>query len=643
MQNYLQELNKEQYEAVVSVDGYNYILAAAGSGKTHTLVSKVAYMLDLGIDGNNILLITFTNKAAKEMKDRILEKIGPKASTVTATTFHSFCANIIRKFASKFGIENNFTILDGADAEDVMKICRQRYFEECKKIGKEYSKEDKKDFPTAKDLINLESMAVNNLENIDSVIERSEYFAFKREVKKILGYFSEYKTEKNMLDYDDLLMYMHDLLIADENTRSFLDNQYSYILCDEFQDTNIIQNDILELLSKDTKNLTVVGDDNQSIYAFRGANINNILNFDKVHPNCKSIILNQNYRSSQEILDLSNVMMTYATEGKEKELKGQFHGPKPELIYVRDNFEEAEWVLNKIKQTVKSGKCKLSDIAVIERGSNQSFILEQKLTKEGIPFNKFGGIKFLEKPAVKDCLAFLRIINNPKDELAFFRILQLYPGIGDTYSRRISAEIPEYSFPAIITKYRKRPFSIYLKEFYDFMGGLQNLKLDEQLHRIIDTYYPYVVNRNIKNMNTDEDRREDEYNKAQKSLEDIKLLFTLAEKYDTSSAFINDLTLDITAPEDESDALNITTIHSAKGLEYHTVFMLDCVKGVTPRCGENSKENSEELRCMYVALTRPKKELYMFVPQIIKPMFKEGVLTHFLDQYGIDECYKEIF
>lgn len=643
MQDYLKELNKEQYEAVISVDGFNYILAAAGSGKTHTLVSKVAYMLDKGIDGKNILLLTFTNKAAKEMKDRIISKIGPKASAVTATTFHSFCATVIRNYAYKFGLSSSFTILDNVDSEDVMKICRQRYFEECKKEGKEYEKGVRKDFPLASDIMWVREKSINNLKSIDFVIKISRFRAYEKEIKKILGYFSEYKKEKNMLDYDDLLMLMHDLLTADEQTRSFLDNQYSYILCDEFQDTNIIQNDILELLSKNTGNLTVVGDDNQSIYAFRGANINNILDFDKVHPDCKSIVLDQNYRSSQEILDLSNVMMTYATEGKEKILKGQFNGKKPELIYVRDNFSEASWVLNKIKETVRSGKCKLSDIAVIERGANQSFILEQKLTKERIPFNKFGGIKFLEKPAVKDCLAFLRIINNPKDELAYFRILQLYPGIGDTYSRRISEEIPKSSFNDVLLKYQKRAFCTYLKEFTDFIESLKSDKLITQLHKIIDKYYPMIVIRNIKNMNANDDKKDESFYKAEKAFKDLPLLFTLAEGYDNPAIFINDLALDVTAPENNKDALNITTIHSAKGLEYHTVFLLDCVEGVTPRCSEFSIEDAEELRCMYVALTRAKKELYMFVPETIKPMFKQGYLTHFLDKYGVDECYTKDF
>ena len=642
MQDYLKELNKEQYEAVTSVKGYNYILAAAGSGKTHTLVSKVAYMLDMGIDGKNILLITFTNKAAKEMKDRITSKIGPKASTVTATTFHSFCSNIIRQYASKFGLSTNFTILDSVDSEDVMKICRQRYFEECKKTGKEYTKEEKKDFPLASEIMDLRAVSINNLKNIDFIIKTGIYRAYEKEIKKILSYFSEYKNEKNMLDYDDLLMYMHDLLIADEKTRSFLDNRYSYILCDEFQDTNIIQNTILELLSKDTGNLTVVGDDNQSIYAFRGANINNILNFDKVHPDCNSIILNQNYRSSQEILNLSNIMMTYAVEGREKTLKGQFHGQLPELVYIKDNFAEANWIINKIKEIVKADNCKLSDIAVIERGANQSFILEQQLTKAGIPFNKFGGIKFLEKPAVKDCLAFLRIINNSKDELAYFRILQLYPGIGDTFSRRISSEIPVLSFETVLSRYMKRSFNVYIKEFYDFMKDLKTKKLKEQLHSIVDTYYPRIVIRNITKMDTDEEKREELLSKAEKSFKDIKLLLTLAEDYDTTDMFINDLALDMAAPEPDTDALNITTIHSAKGLEYHTVFMLDCVEGVTPRCNENDQENSEELRCMYVALTRAKKRLYMFVPETIKPMFRQGILTHFLDKFGIEDCYKKV-
>ena len=631
MKYYLQNLNAEQYEAATSINGRNFILAGAGSGKTTTLISRVAYLLDNDIDGKEILLLTFTNKAAREMKNRIISYIGEKAKDVTACTFHSFCAMFIRKNAEMLGLKSDYTILDSPDMMDALGIVKQEFLSEAKKKEKEY---DLKDFPKTATIATVYENAINNCMEYEETVQKMEDISpfYEEIVCTILQNFKQYKKERNLLDYNDLLFYTEKLLANDEPLRAYMDKRYKYISCDEYQDTNTIQNNILDLLSKDYPNLTVVGDDNQSIYAFRCANINNILNFDKIYPDCKTVILNQNYRSSQEILDTANTVMSYAIEGKEKILKGIFRNTKPKLI-VKDNcYEEAEYIIQKIKEM----DCDLRDIAVICRSAMQSYILEQKLNIEGIPYNKYGGLKFMEKAIIKDMLAFLRISVNMKDEIAMFRVLQLYPGIGKTFASKISKIVAEKDIDDAICQYKKRVFAPYLMEVKQTSNKLSSLSLDEQFEFLINHYYQDVVARNIQNQSTTDSKKSEQYRTLEEAMEDAKTLRIMAEKYRSTVRFLNDIVLDATAEEnDNEDKLNITTIHSAKGLEYETVFIMDCIEGVTPKTEEGSDEDPEELRCMYVAITRAKKELYFLVPKYYDLKNIKGRISHFLNKIDI--------
>lgn len=323
--------------------------------------------------------------------------------------------------------------------------------------------------------------------------------------------------------------------------------------------------------------------------------------------------------------------MKYATEGKKKTLTGTFNGSKPFLIVKDDCYEEADYIVRKIQER----DCDLSDIAIICRSASQTYILEQKLNLLGIPFNKFGGLKFTEKAVIKDLIAFLRVSVNEKDELALFRILQLYPGIGKTYAQKISNLIISENIEKAKEKYKKRAFASYIAELETTIQKLKELNLNDQLNYLIKDYYKETVKRKIKMQNISESKKEENYADFKDSLKDAETLQIMASKYRTTSGFLSDIVLDATTEDDASDKLNITTIHSAKGLEYEKVFIMDCIEGVTPRCPEHSPDDAEELRCMYVAATRAKKELYLMIPRYYNMKNIKGTISHFINKTDI--------
>lgn len=600
---------------------------------THTVVSRVANMIDEGIDPKSILLLTFTNKAAKEMKDRIISFIGVPGKEVTACTFHSFCANFLRRHAALIGIDNGYTILDGVDAVDAMSIAKQEFFAQQKAIGIEY---DVKDFPKTKVICQLYSVSINNNSKLANIVEASGLSVYYSEIRSIVENYVSYKKEHNLFDYDDLLLYTKRILEKYPDVRKKLGERYQYVSADEYQDTNVIQDEILNLICEKHQNLAVVGDDNQSIYAFRCANIGNILTFDKRYKNCKSIVLKENYRSSQEVLDVANSIMNYATEGIEKRLHGQFHYNKPKLRVFENNFEESDFIVSEIQKYKRNG-VPLRNIAVIVRSAAQTFNLEVKLNQLGIPYEKFGGIKFMEKNIVKNILSYLRVVVNESDELAIYRILQLYPGIGKTYAKKISNQVSTGGIQLLSSLYPKSKFNEYLKEIYDVTCDLKNKPLNEQLEFLIESYYEKVMLRNIEFMKASEATKMEETSKLYSQLEEVKALYQMAKNYKTASRFLSDVVLDATEPEDENDKLNITTIHSAKGLEYDIVFVMDLVEGITPKTKEGDQQDAEELRCLYVAVTRAKRELYLLVPKRHFNGIDKCILSHFINKDDVLE------
>lgn len=626
--NYKKELNEEQYEAVTTTEGPLLILAGAGSGKTRTLIYRVAYLIENGTAPEQILLLTFTNKAAKEMKDRAKAMLDDRCAKITACTYHSFCAKILRKYYGFVGLSENFTIISGGDCTDIITML---------KAERKYNKI--KGFPPSNVIIGALSTMVNKNLSLSYVmhVKYRKYEMFIEEVSELIQAFEEYKLNNNMVDYDDLLIYMLRLLTDYPTVREKMDNAYKYIMVDEYQDTNYLQDKIVFKMRETNHNLTVVGDDFQSIYGFRGSCVKNILSFPDKQENCKVIYLTKNYRSNQEIMDLSNHMMkNNATEGFFKEMAGMFHkGVKPKLCYVNDSNHEAQYVVNEILRLHSKGM-EYKDMCVIIRNSFQSFQIEALLTSIDIPYEKYGGLKFLEKEHVKDALAYLRCITNPKDEIAWFRILKLHEGIGDTFARNISAKCKEKGSAALLDKaYEKRKFYSELILLKEHIENLSELELEEMIRYVIDFYFE-LNERNIRNMRTDdEDMREEMFIKNKAKKEELRTLISLTEGYTNILEFLDDLTLD-NKNNENTDKLVISTIHSAKGLEWDTVFILDCIQEVCPSTTEDmrgTEEDNEELRCFYVAVTRAKNNLYLLVPFIMNKYGQafQSKLSHYLE------------
>ena len=631
MKPFLTNLNPAQYEAATTLDGPVLIIAGAGSGKTFVLISRVANMIDEGISPEEILLLTFTNKAANEMKERIGKYIGLPAEKVTACTFHSFCANFLRKHCHLINMPNNFNVLDSVDSLDAISIAMQEFFDNS------IEKYDFKDFPNKKKIASVYTTAVNNCTSFADVIADYGLFQYSMEIQTIIQNYIDYKAEHVLFDYDDLLLHTKTILENFESVRSRLDAKYKYISTDEYQDTNILQDEILALLSRDYRNLAVVGDDDQSIYKFRCANIENILTFEKRYPGCKKIILTENYRSSQEILDLSNAVMKYKKEGTSKNLHGQFHNVDPRLIITNSTDEEVDFIVRNVLKQHRQGVL-LKDIAVIARSSSQSYKLEAELNRCGIPFEKFGGLKFLEKAVVKDILAFLRLSVNEKDELAMYRVLQLYPGIGVKTAKKIAEGVSQNGINALHTLYPKNKFHPYLEELFDVIEELKNRSVTEQLEALINEYYAKTALNTLNLSNKKETTKLEEKQTILEQVEESKVLIQMASKYKTTSKFLEDLTLEASMPQNTDDYLNITTVHSAKGLEYDTVFILDVIEGVTPKTQENQEDDKEELRCFYVAITRAKNNLYLLVPKMYAQggyFTEQSVLSHFINRDDI--------
>lgn len=646
MPHYLAKLNSEQLRAVQSINGYNFVLAGAGSGKTSVLVARIAYMLDKGINPENILLITFTNKAAKEMKDRVIAMLGDKGKLVTACTFHSFCANVLRKYGQFVNIANDFIVLDDSDRTAALDVAKDEYFTFAEKRGKVL---DPEKFPSNKDIFRVYEMMASNCYTLDECIAnlnnrhyRSTLSDYKADVDEVLKRFAKYKVVHKAMDYDDLLVYTERLFRQNASIREKFDKQYEYIMCDEYQDTNPIQNSIINLISQTCPNLMVVGDDNQSIYAFRYADIQNILGFKQSHPGCKEFMLTENYRSTQEILNLANAVMSHATEGIEKKLHGQRHGMRPEMVKCKDNFAEARWII----ADIMNSSVPKHDIAIICRGGAQTFVLESMLNKYGIAFNKYGGTKFMDKAVIKDLLAFLRVLHSLSDEIAMTRVLQMFPGIGPKIAKKLSSGIAENGLNFLVDKQWQS------KSFYQTLYGLKmvfehllTLNLQEQLDYLVHDYYYQIMKDKIKNSTKKTSSKAEALQKLNDSVTDAETLMEMTSSYKSVSSFLADVVLEAThKDEDITDKLNITTIHSAKGLQYHTVYLLDCIEGITPRCPENSPENPEELRCMYVALTRAKERLVLMVPNYTTKANKyvQSDLSHFLNyadvKRTVDAC-----
>ena len=632
MINY-EKLNKFQYEAVMHDKGPALLLAGAGTGKTRTLIYRVAHLIESGVSPESILLLTFTNKAANEMKERA-EKMLKEKCGITACTYHSFCVKMLRFYGKMAGISPDFTIISGPDEADIIDI-----------IKSELNFQKLKNMPSASVFASMLSTCVNKRLTLEELLKEQKYWRFRQNERKLLLLREEtkkYKEEHNLFNYDDILLKFDQMLTDYSNIARRIEDTYRYIMVDEYQDTNTLQDSIIRKIRTKNTNLMVVGDDMQSIYKFRGADVQNILSFPKRYTDCKVIYLTENYRSSQEILNLANHVMTNATEGYQKNLRAQFSSQElPKVYSVNDTKTEAEFVLNRIKAKHAEG-IPYNDICVLYRNSFQSYELEVLLNKAGLDFEKYGGIRFLDRAHIKDVLAFLRIYTNPSDELAWFRILQLHIGIGKVYARNISRKCLEYGPEYLIDDCHKRKkYGVHIRKLYDEIQSWEGKEFLEILKSSC-AYYAKTLENTIRNKKVDsESDKEESLQDLERNKEDITILQEMAKDYDSALAFLDATTLDATkSKENEEDKLVLSTIHSIKGLEYDTVILLDCIDEILPSARYiGSPEDNEDVRCMYVAVTRAKNTLYMMVPKIALKYGKAipGDLSCYIE--GRDDLY----
>lgn len=626
MINY-EKLNKFQYEAVMHDKGPALLLAGAGTGKTRTLIYRVAHLIESGVSPESILLLTFTNKAANEMKERA-EKMLKETCGITACTYHSFCVKMLRFYGKMAGISPDFTIISGPDEADIIDI-----------IKSELNFQKLKNMPSASVFASMLSTCVNKRLTLEELLKEQKYWRFRQNERKLLLLREEtkkYKEEHNLFNYDDILLKFDQMLTDYSNIARRIEDTYRYIMVDEYQDTNTLQDSIIRKIRTKNTNLMVVGDDMQSIYKFRGADVQNILSFPKRYTDCKVIYLTENYRSSQEILNLANHVMTNATEGYQKNLRAQFSSQElPKVYGVNDTKTEAEFVLNRIKAKHAEG-IPYNDICVLYRNSFQSYELEVLLNKAGLDFEKYGGIRFLDRAHIKDILAFLKIYSNPHDQLSWFRILQLHIGVGKVYAKNISEKCLENGPEHLINEcHSRRKYGVYLKKLYEEIMSWEGKDFLQILNSCC-AYYTAVREETIKNQKVDsESTREESLQDLKKDKEDIEILVNMAKDYDSVLDFLDAMTLDAAkSKENAEDKLILSTIHSVKGLEFDTIILLDCVDDILPSTMYiGSPEDNEDVRCMYVAVTRAKNTLYMIVPKIVLKYGKAipGYLSRYIE------------
>lgn len=634
--NYEEDLNEAQLEAVKSKDGPILVIAGAGSGKTKTLTYRVARLIEDGIKPENILLLTFTKKAAAEMLSRATIVLDNRCEKVAGGTFHSFANIILRKYSKLLGLKNNFTIMDRADCEDVINHI----------VGQLFPKKEKR-FPKKSTLLDIYSKSINKVTPTKQIIadEFPQFAHCEDKIIEVHKAYVAYKRENSVLDYDDLLLYIKLLLENNDGLRKRLSNEYKYIMVDEYQDTNTLQADVIRLLASEHNNIMAVGDDAQSIYSFRGANYRNILDFPRLFENTKIIKLEQNYRSTQNILKLTNEIISKAKEKYTKNLFSNIVSPQvPALICAKDTQMEADFICQRILELLDED-VSLSDICVLTRNARMSYNLEIELSKRAIPFQKFGGPKFMETAHIKDVVAHLRVILNPDDVISLTRILLLLKGVGASTVNNIMPIIKGDLKPDI--KLLPSNKSQSLTPLFNTLGQLRDYsttkKPEEIVSAVINYYRPILKD------------KYDDFSKREKDLDYFEYLST---QYSNLEDFISDLALE---PPDASvegmykknsddEALTISTIHSAKGLEWDSVFIIGAVDGRFPSAYSfNSEEEmDEELRLMYVATTRAKNNLYITYPVdmydysmnmvLSKPSrFLDGIPDDILERWDITE------
>ena len=607
----LKGLNNRQQEAVRHTDGPLLVMAGAGSGKTRVLTHRIAYLLDeKGVSPRNILAITFTNKAAREMKDRVTNLIGPEADQMWVSTFHSMCVRILRRDADKIGINRNFTIFDTADQLTVIK-----------NVLKERNIDPKKYQPRS--FLAEISSAKNKLQTPDQYQKvAGDYFQ-----KMVADVYQDYQTtllRNHSMDFDDLIMQTALLFKRAPEVLEYYQRRFQYIHVDEYQDTNYAQYDLVKKLAEKYQNLCVVGDSDQSIYRWRGADIKNILSFEKDYPNATVVFLEQNYRSTESILNAANAVIKNNPDHKEKKLwTDQAGGSKLKYYKAQTERYESLYVAEQIEKYIHEQRFNYRDIAILYRTNAQSRVIEETFVKANIPYQMVGGTKFYDRKEIKDILAYLRLISNPDDDVSFVRIVnEPKRGIGATTIEKLQ----NYATANEISLFTA------IKEI-DFVGlGARATKSLAEFGEMVSNWIQQqefltatdMVEQVLKKSGYEEMLENERTIEAKTRIENINEFKSVTQHFEKNSddqtllAFLTDLALisDIDSMDDDPFADNkvtMMTLHAAKGLEFPVVFLVGMEEGIFPhsRSAMDDEEMSEERRLAYVGITRAEKELHL--------------------------------
>ncbi|MDZ4787760.1 MAG: ATP-dependent helicase [Blastochloris sp.] len=602
--DYASLLNEQQLQAVMAKPGPLLVIAGAGSGKTRTLIYRVAYLIEHGVSPDEILLLTFTNKASKEMLRRVEELLPHDISRLWGGTFHHIGHKILRRHADRVGLDPRFSILDREDAKDLVSACLS---------DSDVDHKDKR-FPKADVLMDIFSLSSNKEKSILSILEESyDHFSeFEPQIKMLAQAFVQRKHKVSAVDYDDLLTLTLRLLQQHEDVRLRYQNRFKHILVDEYQDTNRIQSDLVDMFGALHHQIMVVGDDAQSIYSWRGANFENIMQFPERHPGTEIIRIETNYRSVPEILELANSAISQNTRQFPKELRAsRLTGVKPALVALDDSRQQAMFVAQRILELRDEG-ISLNETAVLYRSHYHSMEIQMELTRRQIPFQITSGLRFFEQAHIKDVAAYLKFSLNMKDEVAFKRLALMLPGIGSKTAHKMWLEVSSKGKMSL-AKTPAKALKAWQQwaETHEQLGKESSTSPGKMIQLILDAVY--------------EDYVKATYPNFKNRLEDITQLMQFSAGFTDLSEFLAQLSLMTNMDADseasmvlEDETVKLSSIHQAKGLEWKVVFVVMLCDGLFPssRSSETTEGEEEERRLFYVAVTRAQDELYLTYPQI---------------------------
>jgi len=620
--DFKRELNEQQFAAVTATPGPMLVIAGAGSGKTRTLIYRVAYLIENGIEPGNILLLTFTNKAAREMVKRVADIVPQDTSSLMGGTFHHVANRILRKHAELLGFTSSFTIMDREDSKDLINACISELKIDTKK----------KRFPKGDLLAEVFSLSVNTEKSLQQILD--DQFSYlddaKQQIISLYPLYQKRKKSSNSMDYDDLLLNMLKLLQDFPEVRDRYQKRFQFILVDEYQDTNKIQSDLIDILAAAHKNVLVVGDDAQSIYSWRGANYENIFKFPDRYKGTRIYKIEVNYRSTPEILKLANHVIGQNSRQFSKELTAtRASSGKPILVPCPHNGRQAQFVAQRILELRDEGHS-LNECAVLYRSHFHAMELQMEFTRRQIPFQITSGLKFFEQAHVKDVAAFLKVMLNPRDEVAFRRVIKLLPSVGEKTADKVWNKVSATPIPFTDGVHSDYPLfwgklgsstpdfvpakaTAFWKQFTALMADMSmpNMQsnIPELVRLVVESLY--------------DDYLKKQFSNYQSRLEDLNQLAAFSRNFETVDDFLMQLSLVAgdesggTKPDQDEDRVRLSTVHQAKGLEWQTVFIIGLADGMFPsqKAIESSADSEEEeRRLFYVAVTRARDQLYLSYP-----------------------------